>query len=591
MEPGQTYKWEFLLYTAEQYINWNFQNGKLVTIEIKVTEAGDLEITIPEIIFEEMAQYAVLLNKHLQETLTPEEYEKQQHREWFYFLHIFTQIDDDFEWTPEAEGSVIYVNNFENRFTIKNEKDVVIDVGSQTQRITKDESDGTVKKTGTVEDGNIINYAVILNGYKKDLVENSNVLAVHDLLTYNSLPNQPLRLRLVPGSVKLYEVRMKSDGGYEKLREVTANYKYAETSYVEGGITRWRHTIDMTVPDSKSLLLEYSYKATGSQDATHNVSNSCTITGVGQGGISSDSRIEIEVLEATAQADTKGIMIYKVDANSDGIFLENAKFNIYIWNKEQGKYIIVNDTKGDTTFTTDANGMIVLDASTMGDEQFAYNTAYYIVEIESPSGYYLGPEPYYFYIRNDNTEKYPSCIPKNFEGNALTSGDIIYRQNVSKYTEITVEKYWQDHQGASITVTGDEVTSVTLELWQMLQGDPASAKRYGTYTMTPDAARNWSLTITDLPKSAQKADGTRGADYLYYIKEVGVNGYALESSENNDGIRTGTIKLTNRKVEGYVLPETGGMGPYGYITAGWTLTLSATGFLLYRQRKRRREAY
>ena len=575
MEPGNIYTWDFMLYPADQYGQWRPQGGQMVSITVNYTEARDLEITVPGIVYEVMGKYAALHGLD----------------ESYGYLAIFTQIDDDFEWTPESEGSVIYVNNFENRFTIKNEKDVVIDVGSQTQRITKDESDGTVKKTGTVEDGNIINYAVILNGYKKDLVENSNVLAVHDLLTYNSLPNQPLRLRLVPGSVKLYEVRMKSDGGYEKLGEVTVNYKYAETSYVEGGITRWRHTIDMTVPDSKSLLLEYSYKATGSQDATHNVSNSCTITGVGQGGISSDSRIEIEVLEATAQADTKDIMIYKVDANSDGIFLENAKFNIYIWNKEQGKYIIVNNTKGDTTFTTDANGMIVLDASTMGEEQFAYNTAYYIVEIESPSGYYLGPEPYYFYIRNDNTEKYPSCIPQNFVGNALTSGDIIYRQNVSKYTEITVEKYWQDHQGASITVTGDEVTSVTLELWQMLQGDPASAKRYGTYTMTPDAAGNWSLTITDLPKSAQKADGTRGADYLYYIKEVGVNGYALESSENNDGIRTGTIKLTNRKVEGYVLPETGGMGPYGYITAGWTLTLSATGFLLYRQRKRRREAY
>jgi hypothetical protein len=24
--PGQTYKWEFPLYTAEQYFNWNFQN-------------------------------------------------------------------------------------------------------------------------------------------------------------------------------------------------------------------------------------------------------------------------------------------------------------------------------------------------------------------------------------------------------------------------------------------------------------------------------------------------------------------------------------------------------------------------------------
>ena len=72
---------------------------------------------------------------------------------------------------------------------------------------------------------------------------------------------------------------------------------------------------------------------------------------------------------------------------------------------------------------------------------------------------------------------------------------------------------------------------------------------------------------------------------------MAVNGFELESADNNGGIVSGTIKLVNRELEGYVLPETGGMGPYGYITAGWTLTLSATGFLLYRQRKRRREAY
>ncbi|MBR4940388.1 MAG: Cna B-type domain-containing protein, partial [Clostridia bacterium] len=132
--------------------------------------------------------------------------------------------------------------------------------------------------------------------------------------------------------------------------------------------------------------------------------------------------------------------------------------------------------------------------------------------------------------------------------------------------------------------------SVTLELWQMLQGDPNSAKKFGTYTMTPDENGKWSLTITDLPKATKNADGTRGTNYLYYVKEVRVGGYMLESAENNSGINYGTIKLVNKETEGYLLPETGGAGTQMYTTAGLLLMLTSAAFLVYIHTKRRREA-
>jgi LPXTG-motif cell wall-anchored protein len=281
-------------------------------------------------------------------------------------------------------------------------------------------------------------------------------------------------------------------------------------------------------------------------------------------------------------------MLYKVDANSDGIFLENARFNIYIWNKEQGKYIIVHHpNSSNAEFSTNASGMIVLDDSTM--DQFAYNTAYYIVEVESPEGYYLSPEPYYFYIAHEDTVKYPACMPRNFNGHALTSGDIIYRKNVHETTEISIEKYWKDYGGDFVTVTGEKVSKVTVELWQMLAGAPDSAKLYGTYTITPDENGNWNLTITDLPKSLENADGTQGTDYLYYIEEVKVRGYDLESTENNVGINSGVIKLFNREQEGYTLPETGGAGTNLYTMAGLLLMLTSAAYLMYSNHPRRRE--
>ena len=255
-------------------------------------------------------------------------------------------------------------------------------------------------------------------------------------------------------------------------------------------------------------------------------------------------------------------------------------------NWKNGHYYLTKDTQCQA-IDLRTSGMIVLDSKTM--DQFAYNTAYYIVEVESPNGYYVSPEPYYFYIVNDNTQDYPSCIPKDFNGHALASGDIIYRENVSATTEISIEKYWKDYGGDFTTVTKDKVSSITVELWHMLQGNPDSAKSYGTYTITPDDNGNWRFTITDLPKATKNQNGTRGTNYLYYIKEVKVNGYTLESAENNSGINSGTITLVNREVEGYVLPETGGTGTQMYTTAGLLLMLTSAAYLMYIHLKRRRE--
>lgn len=565
--PGNTHTWDSTVYPVDQYDVWepDRTGAQNVSIAVTLTEAEDLEITIPGIIFQTMGNVATRTNAE----------------EWTGYLYIYTQIDEDFEWTPETEGSYVYVNAFENRFTMKSENGDVIDIGSQTQVIKKDESDGIIHKVAATDDNNTISYSVVLNAYKKDLVQNSGTLSIHDELRYTSTEAQMLRLRLVLDSVKLYEISVNPDGSYTKLGEVTAKYDYEETSSAQYGITTWIHTIDLSVPDSKALLLEYTYGVSGEKQVRHNVLNTCTIKGVGEGSLDGDCKMEIEVKNSMAQADTAGVMIRKVDADNNGLFLENAKFHIYIWNQEQNNYILVHHPdNGNADFITDANGTILLDGSTMAEDQFAYNTAYYIVETEAPDGYYLDPEPYYFYIANTDMIAYPSCIPEGFAGDALVSGDIICRKNVSEATEIRIEKYWQSYNGPYITVTEEQVSAVTIELWQMLQGEPDSAKLYGTYTMTPDAEGNWSLSITDLPKTAERADGTASVECLYYIKEVGVSGFVLETTENNEGINSGIIKLVNREEDGYSLPKTGGVGTVPYTLGGLLLMIAAAMLIL-----------
>lgn len=582
MAPGNTYTWDFTVYPPNQYGVHNPQGGQMVSVTVVVTEDGDLVITIPAIVFSTMAKRIDIENQWADKPLT----------EWWCYFYIYTQIDEDFEWTPQSEGAKIYLDHFENKYTLKDEDGNLIDYGSQTQVIEKDERTGAIRKEGAIDENDIITYKVLLNAYERDLIENSATLRVHDELTYQSTTAQPLRLRLVPGSVKLYEVDVKSNGTpngtYTVLRELTANYTYAENSTKQGDVTTWVQTIDLVVPDDKGLLLEYSYRATGDKTAVHQVANDCSISGVGEGSLNGDYNVSIDLVGSAAQADTQGVMIYKVDASNNGIYLKDAKFHIYIWNAEQKKYINVHHpADGSKEFITDANGMILLDSSTVGDKQFAYNTAYYIVEVESPENYYLSSEPYYFYIAHEDTKNYPPNIPQGFTGQALVSGDIIYRNNVSSITEISVEKYWQDRDGDSITVLGTQVPSITVELWRKIDGIPGSDELYGTYTMTPDEKGNWSLTITKLPKAAE-VNGTRRT-YLYYVKEVNAGLYALESSTNNGGINAGVIKLVNREQDGYILPETGGAGTHLYTAAGLLLMLASAAYLMYIVKNRRRE--
>ena len=92
--------------------------------------------------------------------------------------------------------------------------------------------------------------------------------------------------------------------------------------------------------------------------------------------------------------------------------------------------------------------------------------------------------------------------------------------------------------------------------------------------VTLNAGNSWSYTWSgdDL-----KANVTDGEDYYYTVEEVGVpSGYQV-SYTNNDGIQEGDITVTNKKLDNYDLPDTGGFGIFGYYAIG-ALFITATLF-------------
>ncbi|WP_295249530.1 SpaA isopeptide-forming pilin-related protein [uncultured Catenibacterium sp.] len=92
--------------------------------------------------------------------------------------------------------------------------------------------------------------------------------------------------------------------------------------------------------------------------------------------------------------------------------------------------------------------------------------------------------------------------------------------------------------------------------------------------VTLSGANSWSYKWSG---DALKENVTDGEDYYYTVEEVGVpSGYQV-SYTNNDGIQEGDITVTNKKLDNYDLPDTGGFGTFGYYAIG-ALFITATLF-------------
>lgn len=116
---------------------------------------------------------------------------------------------------------------------------------------------------------------------------------------------------------------------------------------------------------------------------------------------------------------------------------------------------------------------------------------------------------------------------------------------------------------------------------------PTGGEKFRTYTIT--AADNWTLTITDLPATGTDANGNT-VYYTYYVQEVNPGNYT-PGYENNGGISSGTITITNRASDSpsYELPSTGGPGTTLFTTGGLALMGIALLYGYWEIRKKKRE--
>ena len=181
------------------------------------------------------------------------------------------------------------------------------------------------------------------------------------------------------------------------------------------------------------------------------------------------------------------------------------------------------------------------------------------------------------YIEDSNWTYNENFVPSNFEvtkdknnfGTVKCSmgtlGQRVINIETSPITEDCVIEITVTNNDAfffsenDISITSDEPEVETTE---MVEGSP----------VTLDKSNDWSYTWNNL---TSKSDS--GEDYYYIVKEVNApSGYQV-SYTNNDGIQEGDITVTNKKLDNYDLPDTGGFGTFGYYAIG-ALFITATLF-------------
>lgn len=278
----------------------------------------------------------------------------------------------------------------------------------------------------------------------------------------------------------------------------------------------------------------------------------------------------------------KGIKVRKVDSENISIYLDGAKFDLYKWNASSGKYELAQ-----TAMSSEEGKPIVI-------SQVTYNQAYRLIETKAPAGYELKTEPYDFIISNKNTVSYPVIKPNDgSELVELNADSTIYFKN-EETTELTIKKEWLDSEGNLMLSEDLEETEIKVDIWKNVYTDPdRTSLAYSAVCRTGiviSGDNGWQITISDLP-----ANGTEQIDgsdtevyYKYFVKEQENDKYNV-SYNDNGGMVSGTITVTNQERVQYVIPETGGPGTYWYAAAGLMIIVAGILQILYRFRRREAE--
>lgn len=433
-----------------------------------------------------------------------------------------------------------------------------------------------LKKTGKQTDSNgdsRAHYSIVINPTGKDLVSGADTITLTDTLTVQ----KGFSAQLDRSTLKLYNYPKQE--GDTPLPDTLYDFHPSSSVNSDGQNV---YTMTFVLPDERAFVLEYEY-FTNAKNQKVELKNTAQLSGGGE----SEESTKLKEVKAWASVKQNRLALYKVDSDNENIGLAGAVFHMYKFNAATGQW----DT-GTVLPDTDETGTLSL---TIGDHDITTDTLYKLVEDTAPAGYAKTNKEFFFIWTAENEDEqtaYDTAVGP-YEGAAgipAFDASFVYKYNSSQElyipnerNELTIQKFWVDENGK--TLTGSEVTetSVNVQLYRYPKGGTRDLTNPVGGPITLTRTNNWKYVYNQVESG-----------YYYFIQELGTGQQydVIYSANNNPGVENGgLLTMTNKKkAGGYVLPSTGGAGTKLYTAGGGALMLAALVCGVCRKRRRERRA-
>lgn len=434
-----------------------------------------------------------------------------------------------------------------------------------------------LKKTGTETNSNNdsrAHYSIVINPTGKDLVPGADTITLTDTLTVE----KGFSAQLDRSTLKLYNYPKQE--GDTPLPDTLYDFHPSSSVNSDGQNV---YTMTFVLPDERAFVLEYEY-FTNAKIQKVELKNTAQLSGGGE----SEESTKLKEVNGWASVKQNRLALYKVDSDNENIGLAGAVFRMYKFDATTGRW-----DAGTVLPDTDATGTLSL---TIGEHGITTDTLYKLVEDTAPAGYAKTSKEFFFiWTANENEDKqtaYDTAVGPHGSAAGIPAFDasFVYKYNSSQElyipnerNELTIQKFWVDENGK--TLTGSEVTetSVSVQLYRYPKNGTRDLTDPVGEPITLTSANKWTYVYRQVDSG-----------YYYFIQELGTGQQydVIYSANNNPGVENGgLLTMTNKKkAGGYVLPSTGGAGTKLYTAGGGALMLAALVCGVCRKRRRERRA-
>ena len=479
-------------------------------------------------------------------------------------------FDKDPEWNDLLTVKREYTNTA-SWGSGKNEKNVTTTT-TVTRKVEPLTKTGKQQMNSNNELSNRITYTVIINP-EGVILGNGETLDLKDVMTVNTDSGASF----YGSNVKLYY--------YDHGKSVSEMKPVPVTQYTNLKPTgnEWLH---MTVPDHTALLLQYDciIANNGNEPVLSNT--------VSLNQYQKEQMLKFQTNKSSVTVSSGQLVIKKVDGTTLNP-LQGAAFTLTPYDSKNHMFKEVDGTPS-LSGTTNASGELVFHIT---DNAVLPHVLYRLQETSAPAGYIKDSTPRYvfFYEKGETPEtvyqQYIGTDPVQDGATTVLEKDVTFGTTTgattltvkNTYNRLTVTKTWLN---ASNNQTADEddipQQSIKVQLYCRKAGQQPKAVG-DPVVLSKDT--NWSHTWKGDEIPAVDSDGEK---WYYFVKELDTGLWKTTYSANNDtGIQTGSIYITNTIYSSYVLPSTGGMGTVPFAAVGGMLTVGAA--LLLAKRKKHEE--